>query len=188
MPIECDVVIAGAGLSGLVTGAVLSQHGVRVVLVDQPTSIGGRGGGTPHRGYWLDAGQRDGRDVTDLQIGWRYGQIAAREAGVEVPLRPVPPSLRVHLLDAFPAEADARVIDGGWDAKGFASMACEVGALTWVGDGPDGNPLYRASASTRRRVAGSARSRREDLKSAGGRLSLVVVLSRLVRPRIIVLP
>ena len=126
MPIECDVVIAGAGLSGLVAGAVLSRQGVRVVLVDQPTSIGGRGGGTPHRGYWLDAGQRDGRDVTDLQIGWRYGQIAAREAGVEVPLRPVPPSLRVHLLDAFPAEADARVIDGGWDAKGFASMACEA--------------------------------------------------------------
>ncbi len=50
-PLECDVAIAGAGL---VTGAILARHGQRVVLVDTPALIGGRGGATPHRGCWLD--------------------------------------------------------------------------------------------------------------------------------------
>lgn len=134
-PLECDVAIAGAELAGLVAGAILSRHGLRVVLVDTPSQVGGRGGGTSYRGYWLDGGQRDGLDVTDLQIGWRYGQLAARAADVDVPLRVVPPAVRVHLLDTFPpASAPATVIDGDWSAQGFAAMArdafgCPQGAL-----------------------------------------------------------
>ncbi len=123
-PLECDVAIAGAELAGLVAGAILSRHGLRVVLVDTPSQVGGRGGGTSHRGYWLDGGQRDGLDVTDLQVGWRYGQLAARAADVEVPLRVVPPAVRVHLLDAFPsASAPTTVVDGDWSAQGFVAMA-----------------------------------------------------------------
>ena len=122
-PLECDVAIAGAGLAGLVAGAILTQHGLDVTIVDTPPSVGGRGGATPYRGYWLNCGQRDGLDVTDLQIGWRYGQVAAREADVELPLRCVKPALRLHLLEEFPPKTDAVVIDGSWSAKGFASMA-----------------------------------------------------------------
>ena len=80
-PLVCDVAVAGAGLSGLVAGAILARNGRRVIVVDRPGLVGGRGGSTPHRGYWLDGGHRDGTDVGDLQVGWRYGQLAEAEAG-----------------------------------------------------------------------------------------------------------
>ena len=66
-PLDCDVAIAGAGLGGLVAGAILAREGRRVVVVDAPPVIGGRGGSAPHRGYWIDSGHRLGRDTTDLQ-------------------------------------------------------------------------------------------------------------------------
>lgn len=113
--------VAGAGLAGLVTGAILARQGMHVIVVDGPDRIGGRGGSTPHRDYWLDGGQRDGADVGDLQVGWRYGQIAAREAGVNVPLRVVEPVVRVHHLPE--SRGEARVVDGRWGAKGFLQLA-----------------------------------------------------------------
>ena len=122
-PLDCDVAIAGAGLAGLVTGAILARRGRRVVVVDRATRVGGRGGSTPHRGYWLDGGQRDGLDVGDLQVGWRYGQIAAREAQVEVPLRVVEPALRVHRIAERAGAAEASVVEGSWGAKGFMGLA-----------------------------------------------------------------
>jgi phytoene dehydrogenase-like protein len=125
-PLHCDVVIAGAGLAGLVAGAILSKHGRKVVVVDGAPRIGGRAGGTPHRGYWLDGGQRAGSDVGDLQVGWRYGQIAAQQADVEVPLRVVEPVVRVHQISTEPGGAPAQVLDGRWGAGGFIKMAKEI--------------------------------------------------------------
>lgn len=122
-PIHCDVAIAGAGLSGLVAGAILARRGRRVVVVDRATEVGGRGGATPHRGYWLDGGQRDGVDIGDLQVGWRYGQLAAAAAGVEVPIRVVEPVVRVHQLPDTPGGGEARVARGVWGAKGFVDLA-----------------------------------------------------------------
>jgi phytoene dehydrogenase-like protein len=118
-PVACDVAIAGAGLAGLVAGAILARRGLSVVVVDAAPQVGARGGGTEHRGFWLDAGQRDGADVGDLQIGWRYGQVAAAEAGVEVPLRPVEPRMRVHHVTG-----DAHdVVEGAWTGVGFLAFA-----------------------------------------------------------------
>lgn len=125
-PLSCDVAIAGAGLAGLVTGAILARHGRRVVIVDAPARVGGRAGGTPHGGYWLDGGQRDGLDIGDLQVGWRYGRLAEREADVEVRLRVVEPVVRVHRIPERAGDGEARVVDGRWGAKGFARMAREV--------------------------------------------------------------
>ena len=107
-PLTCDVAIAGAGLAGLVAGAILSRHGQRVVVVDRNPEVGGRGGSTPHRGYRLDGGWRDGQDVTDLQGGWRYGQLAAREAGVDVPPRIVEPAGRGPHLTGPPSAGGTR--------------------------------------------------------------------------------
>ena len=42
-PLTCDVAIAGAGLAGLVAGAILTRHGQRVVVVDRNPEAGGRG-------------------------------------------------------------------------------------------------------------------------------------------------
>jgi len=146
-PLACDVAIAGAGLAGLVAGAILARRGRRVVVVDRAPRLGGRGGSTPHRGGWLDLGQRDAPDPGDLQVGWRYGQLAAAEAAVEVPLRPVTRRVRVHLVpevgegtgaDGAPGRArdtdgggatgvspgaPARVVEGAWTGKGLAALA-----------------------------------------------------------------
>lgn len=129
---RADVVIAGAGLSGLITAALLSRRGLRVVMVDAADRVGGRAGSVPHRPfpdrdevYWLDGGLRDGVDVGDLQVGWRWGRIAAREAGVEVPIREVEPRLRVHRIAARPGGGEPRVCEGSWGAAGFARLAGE---------------------------------------------------------------
>ncbi|HRA66197.1 MAG TPA: NAD(P)-binding protein, partial [Caldilinea sp.] len=37
-----DVVIVGAGLCGLMAGAVLAERGLRLVLLDKGRSVGGR--------------------------------------------------------------------------------------------------------------------------------------------------
>lgn len=121
--LEVDVAIAGAGLAGLVAGAILAKHGRRVVVVDGTQRVGGRGGATPHRGFWLDGGQRDGCDVGDLQVGWCYGQLAEREADVELPLRDVEPVVRVHRLPETPGQGSASVSEGRWGASGFLALA-----------------------------------------------------------------
>ncbi|MCH2171392.1 FAD-dependent monooxygenase [Myxococcota bacterium] len=125
-PVECDVAIVGADLAGVITGAMLARRGLDVVMIDQPPQVGGGGGGTPYRGYWLDGGHREGLDVTDLQVGWRWGQVAAREAQVEVAMRPVENPLLVHLLPEFPPRDPAPVVDGDWSPRGFNRLAREV--------------------------------------------------------------
>src|SRR5262249_4115221 len=104
---------------GLVTGAILTRHGRRVVVLEHADSVGGRCGGvaTPE-GYWIDFGHRDGHGVGDCQFPWHHGAEAAREADVEITLTPIRRVLRVHRL------ADGSVVDGGdWPAGGFLAHA-----------------------------------------------------------------
>jgi phytoene dehydrogenase-like protein len=128
-PLECDVAIVGAELSGLVAGAILARRGRRVVVVDAPPQVGGRGGSTRHRGYWLDCGHRLGRDVTDLEIGWAWGQEACREADVSVRIRELDSHLRVYLLPELPPAGPAPTIDGAWSPEGFLGLARGVFGL-----------------------------------------------------------
>ncbi len=128
-PLECDVAIVGAELSGLIAGAILARHGRRVAVVDAPPQVGGRGGSTRQRGYWLDCGHRAGRDVTDLEIGWSHGQEACREAGVQVRIREIDSQLRVHLLPELPPRGPAPTCDGGFGPRGFLALAREVFGL-----------------------------------------------------------
>ena len=126
-PLECDVAIAGAELAGLVAGAVLAKRGLRVVVVDEPPVVGGRGGSLEHRGYWLDGGHRSGRDVTDLMFPWQHGAEAAREAGVEVHVRAVQSGLRIHLVPETGSSAPGRVLDATeWTPEGFAKLATDA--------------------------------------------------------------
>jgi len=124
-PIECDVAIVGAELAAMIAGAILARQGKRVVVVDTPPVVGGRGGSVPYRGYWLDNGHRLGSDVTDLEIGWILGQEAAELAGVEVRINELDNQLRVHLLPSFPAAEPAPTVDGAFDTEGFVSLALE---------------------------------------------------------------
>ena len=128
--LECDVAIVGAELSALVAGSILTRRGLRVVIADGPPQLGGRGGSTRHRGYWLDCGHRLGHDVTDLEIPWSYGQEACREADVEVRLAPIRSLLRVHLLPEFPPAEPAPVHEASWSPEGFAPLARDVFGLS----------------------------------------------------------
>ena len=121
--------IVGAELAGVITGAILAKQGLCVVVVDTPPQVGG-GGSTPHRGYWLDSGHRDGHDVTDLEVGWGYGQVAA---GVEVEINALDVELRVHLLPQLPPGARVTCVMGGWGQKGFAKLASEVFGVSDAG-------------------------------------------------------
>src|SRR5262245_16232251 len=115
---EVDVVVVGSALAGLVAAAILTRDGKRVVILEHADTVGG-GGGAVERpdGFWIDFGHRDGHDVGDCQIAWHHGVEAAREAGVELVLRPVSPPLRLH---RFP---DGGVLDGSWGPGGFLSAA-----------------------------------------------------------------
>ena len=119
MECEADVVVIGTALAGLVAGAILTRHGKRVVLLDHADTVGGRGGAVERPGgWWIDFGHRDGHDVGDCQVVWHHGAEAAREAGVEVALRPVEAPLRLH---RFP-EGTA-LEGGGWGPEAFLATA-----------------------------------------------------------------
>src|SRR5438552_1308787 len=116
---DTDVVIVGAALAGLVAGAILTRHAKRVVLLDHADTVGGRGGAVERPGgWWIDFGHRDGHDVGDCQVVWHHGAEAAREAGVEIELRPVEAPLRLH---RFP---EGTVLEGGgWGPEAFLATA-----------------------------------------------------------------
>ena len=116
---EADAVVVGSALAGLVAAAILTRHGKRVVVLEHADTVGGRGGAVERDGFWIDFGHRDGHDVGDCQIAWQHGAEAAREAGVELVLRPLSPPLRVH---RFP---DGGVLDGSWGPGGFLAAARE---------------------------------------------------------------
>ena len=123
-PIECDVAIVGGELAGVVAASVLANKGLSVVLVDEPPVLGGRGGSIEHRGYWLDGGHRAGHDVTDFMFNWNHGEEAAREAGVEVDVKPVGAGLRIHLVPAPGSNERGAIMDAAeWTPEGFANLA-----------------------------------------------------------------
>ena len=122
-PLECDVAIAGAELGGLVAGAILARAGRSVVVVDAPPLPGGRSGSYPHRGYWIDAGHRLGRDTADMQVTLDYTGRAAREAGVEVKVRPVRTGLRIHLVPGDDSTPPDVLEPADWGPEGFERLA-----------------------------------------------------------------
>ncbi len=102
---DCDAVILGAGLAGLVAGALLGAKGLRVTLLEPADGIGGGGGATRTRdGFWFDFGLRDGRDVGDCLFPTpEHCLAAAQEAGVSLKLARVKHGWRIHRLPEGPA-------------------------------------------------------------------------------------
>ncbi len=96
---QFDAVVVGAALGGLASAAILANRGWRVAVVDPLPQIGGRVGAVESEGYWISWGHRDGHGIGDLAFFDVHSSRAAKEAGVELRLRPFMGScLRVHWL------------------------------------------------------------------------------------------
>ena len=90
--VECDVVVVGAGLGGLVCAASLARAGRRVVVVDRAKRPGGRLQTINHQGFAVDLGP----------VVWEAGLTELLESvGVEehglVPLAPAE-SIRISVV------------------------------------------------------------------------------------------
>ena len=112
-----DAIVVGAALGGLASAAILANRGWRVAVVDPLPQVGGRVGAVESDGYWIGWGHRDGHGIGDLAFFPVHTSVAAKEAGVELRLRPfMGSSLRVHWLPegrATELPADALLPEAG---------------------------------------------------------------------------
>jgi len=88
-PTEYDAIVIGAGYGGVISGAILAKNGLRTVIVDQVDQVGGKTGSVNYDGYWLDFGQKDTHDLSDVVMVMGtppndYGRQAAEAAGAEI--------------------------------------------------------------------------------------------------------
>ncbi len=94
-----DAIVVGAALGGLASAAILANRGWRVAVVDALPQVGARVGAVESGGYWIGWGHRDGHGIGDLAFFPVHTSVAAKQAGVELRLRPfMGSSLRVHWL------------------------------------------------------------------------------------------
>lgn len=86
---KCDVSIIGSGIGGLAAGALLSNAGYRVIVVEKLPFFGGRCATLDFQGYKIDTG-------VSLVVDEVHGALC-REVGVDFEFRAVDPLLVCHL-------------------------------------------------------------------------------------------
>jgi phytoene desaturase len=86
---KCDIAIIGSGIGGLAAGALLSNVGYRVIVVEKLPFFGGRCATLDFQGYKMDTG-------VSLVVDEVHGALC-REVGVDFEFRAVDPLLVVHL-------------------------------------------------------------------------------------------
>lgn len=86
---KCDVAIIGSGIGGLAAGALLSNAGYRVIVVEKLPFFGGRCATLDFQGYKIDTG-------VSLVVDEVHGALC-REVGVGFEFRAVDPLLVCHL-------------------------------------------------------------------------------------------
>lgn len=86
---KCDIAIIGSGIGGLAAGALLSNAGYRVIVVEKLPFFGGRCATLDFQGYKIDTG-------VSLVVDEVHGALC-REVGVDFEFRAVDPLLVVHL-------------------------------------------------------------------------------------------
>ena len=84
----CDVLVVGAGLSGLTAGAYLSKAGLRVRLVEKEKQVGGLVNSFDYKGFGFDGGIRATENSGVLLP-------MLKQLGIEVELRPNPVSIGI---------------------------------------------------------------------------------------------
>ncbi len=81
-----DAIVIGAGISGLSTGALLTQQGKKVLVLEKLPYIGGRIGSTKYKGHILDDGAHMPCDVGHIEkvfeiCGLEYPEILGYTKG-----------------------------------------------------------------------------------------------------------
>jgi phytoene desaturase len=86
---KCDIAIIGSGIGGLAAGALLSNAGYRVIVVEKLPFAGGRCATLDFQGYKIDTG-------VSLVVDEVHGALC-REVGADFEFRAVDPLLVCHL-------------------------------------------------------------------------------------------
>ncbi len=108
-----EVVVIGAGVSGLVTAAALAHAGLSVTVLEAHIYPGGCAATFRHRGHWFDAGATLAAGFDADGVMDRVG----RATGVTAwPVRRCEPAMVVHLDDGSTAER--RGDDTRWEVLG----------------------------------------------------------------------
>jgi len=87
--LDADVIVVGAGISGLAAGYRLRAHGLKPLVIEQSDRVGGRMRTDRIGGYNIDTG------VTILGRRYRRMRALVRELGLDPATTPVPFSLAI---------------------------------------------------------------------------------------------
>jgi phytoene desaturase len=127
---KCDIAIIGSGIGGLAAGALLSNAGYRVIVVEKMPFFGGRCATLDFQGYKIDTG-------VSLVVDEVHGALC-REVGVDFEFRAVDPLLVCHLKGKdYPfgtAEGMATLISEASrdDAEMGRVFQAMMNAVTWT--------------------------------------------------------
>jgi phytoene dehydrogenase-like protein len=145
---DYDVVVIGAGVGGLTSGAILGHRGYRVAVVDVLDRLGGRMGAAPYRGHWINFSARDAESgIGDGAQPSRQRKKAEALAGIELPERigAFGDAVRVHTL---PEETVSTVRMA--DITASTGSEDELGMYRWLVEsfGPKSTPDEVTAAAT----------------------------------------
>jgi len=139
---DCDVAIIGSGIGGLAAGALLSNAGYRILVVEKLPFAGGRCATLDWNGYKVDTG-------VSLVVDEAHGDLC-REVGVEFEFRAVDPLLVCHhrgkdyplgspevmatmIGDVSRDEAEAiRVLQALMRGVTWAEPSCSMSLYDWL--------------------------------------------------------
>jgi phytoene dehydrogenase-like protein len=153
-PRRYDALVVGAALGGLASAAILSSRGWKVAVIDAQPQPGGRVGAVQRDGYWVGWGQRDGHGIGDLAFFPNFVEQAAKQAGVDLRLRPFTGrSVRVHWLpEGRAAELPADLLlAGSGDPLERARAVCRFFASI---EDPELDEVARQLVDVQARLAG----------------------------------
>ena len=112
---KSDVVIIGAGFSGLATGALLAKAGKRVTILEKGNVVGGRANVREEKGFTLNYGAHgmytpESGDLAEVMRRSGTGGAGLRISGGDAQLLAAPRPLRVDGREGAPGHDDVAVL------------------------------------------------------------------------------
>ena len=123
------ILVIGAGIGGLTSGALLAKSGYEVTVLEAGTYAGGCAGTFYHQGYRFDAG-------ATLAGGFQPNgphALVAEKLGIEWPIKPAETAWTVHLVNEaiHLSKNQAELLNHFPEAEGFWAEQNQVADLSW---------------------------------------------------------